>query len=87
MKKRLFSVFAAGILLIACAFTLFACGKKPPANPDDKSSVDVFAENAEYKEFYETITKIENALFGSQNASARTANRVYNVAYNGGKSL
>lgn len=87
MKKRLFSVFAAGILLIACAFTLFACGKKPPANPDDKSSVDVFAENAEYKEFYETITKIENALFGSQNASARTANRVYNAAYNGGKSL
>ena len=86
MKKRLFPVFAAGILLIACAFTLFACGKKP-ANPNDKSNVDVFAENAEYKEFCETITKIENALFGSQNASARTTNRVYNATYNGGKSL
>ena len=88
MKKKIFAVLAATVLVIVSAVTFVACGNKSPQDPDDKSNVDVFAENSEYKEFYDTVTKIENALFGeTRNSSARTTNRIYNAAYNSGKSL
>lgn len=88
MKKKIFAVLAAAVLVIVSAVTFVACGNKSPQDPDDKSNVDVFSENSEYKEFYDTVTKIENALFGeTRNSSARTTNRIYNAAYNSGKSL
>ena len=88
MKKKIFAVLAAAVLVIVSAVTFVACGNKSSQNPDDKSNVDVFSENSEYKEFYDTVTKIENALFGeTRNSSARTTNRIYNAAYNSGKSL
>ncbi len=88
MKKKIFAVLAAAVLVIVSAVTFVACGNKSPQDPDDKSNIDVFAENSEYKEFYDTVTKIENALFGeTRNSSARTTNRIYNAAYNSGKSL
>lgn len=88
MKKKIFAVLAAAVLVIVSAVTFVACGNKSPQDPDDKSNIDVFSENSEYKEFYDTVTKIENALFGeTRNSSARTTNRIYNAAYNSGKSL
>lgn len=54
----------------------------------DISKVDVFTENAEYKEFYDIVDKIENAFFATTNVQSNSlTGNIYKSAYNSGKSL
>ena len=63
MKRKFVAILAICLVAITCASVLVSCSKSGD-NPDDElPKVDVFEKNAEYKDFYETIAKLENALF------------------------
>ncbi len=54
----------------------------------DISKVDVFVENKEYKEFYDVVDKIENAIFATTGVQSNTlTGSIYKSAYKSGKSI
>ncbi len=87
MKRKFVAILAICLVAITCASVLVSCSKSGD-NPDDElPKVDVFEKNAEYKDFYETIAKLENALFKTEGATTSSSIQICKSAYKGNNSI
>jgi len=88
MKRKFLAVLAICMVAITCTIAFVSCSKsEEPEGGGELPKIDVFEKNAEYKDFYDTIEKLEKALFKTEGVATMSSIRILSSAYKDDNSI